>query len=210
MSNKDHWENIYKDKLSHDVSWYQKEPLLSLELINNSKLSPDDAILDVGGGASVLVDLLQEKGFINLSVLDISNNALLSAKKRLGNRADKINWYEADITQFNNPQPFSLWHDRAVFHFLTHKQEREKYVDVLNKSLKPGGHLIIAAFAVGGPEKCSGLDIVQYDEDKMSAALGNNFKLLESRNEIHVTPTNIEQRFTYFHYIYHNSSLLFR
>lgn len=201
MSNKEHWENVYKDKSSHDVSWYQKEPLLSLELIKNSKLTLDEAIVDVGGGASVLIDHLQEKGYINLAVLDISNNALLSAKNRLGDKADKVNWYEADITQFNSPQTFSLWHDRAVFHFLTNKQDREKYVEVLKKSLKPGGHLIIAAFSIGGPEKCSGLDIVQYDENKMSAALGDDFKLLESRSETHVTPTDKEQRFTYFHYI---------
>lgn len=201
MSNKEYWENVYKGKSSHDVSWYQKEPLLSLELINNSKLTLDDAIVDVGGGASVLIDRLQEKGFTSLAVLDISNNALLSAKKRLGDKADKVNWYEADITQFNSPQSFSLWHDRAVFHFLTNKQDREKYVNVLKKSLKPDGHLIIAAFSIGGPEKCSGLDIVQYDENKMSAALGSDFKLLESRSETHVTPTDKEQSFTYFHYI---------
>jgi len=201
MSNKEHWENVYKDKSSHDVSWYQKEPLLSIELIDNSKLTLDDAIIDVGGGASVLIDYLQEKGFTNLAVLDISNNALLSAKNRLGDKADKVNWYEADITQFNSPQTFSLWHDRAVFHFLTDKQDREKYVNGLKKSLKSGGHLIIAAFSIGGPEKCSGLDIVQYDEKKMSAELGDDFRLLESRTETHVTPTDKEQSFTYFHYI---------
>ncbi|MCW8936259.1 MAG: class I SAM-dependent methyltransferase [Gammaproteobacteria bacterium] len=205
MSNKEHWENVYKEKSSNDVSWYQKEPLLSLDLINKSKLTLDDAILDVGGGVSVLVDKLQEKGFINLAVLDISNNALLGAKNRLGDKADKINWYEADITQFNSPQPFSLWHDRAVFHFLTDKRDREKYVDVLKNTLKPGGHLIIAAFSVGGPEKCSGLDIVQYDEGKMSAALGKDFSLLESKSETHITPAGKEQRFTYFHYIIQGS-----
>ncbi|MCW9047283.1 MAG: class I SAM-dependent methyltransferase [Gammaproteobacteria bacterium] len=201
MSNKEHWENVYKGKSFDDVSWYQKEPLLSLDLINRSKLTADEAILDVGGGASVLIDKLQEKGFINLAVLDISNNALLSAKNRLGDKAEKINWYEADITQFNSPQPFALWHDRAVFHFLTDKRDREKYVEVLKNTLKAGGHLIIAAFSVGGPEKCSGLDIVQYDEVRMSAALGKGFSLLESRSETHVTPTDKEQRFTYFHYI---------
>ena len=202
MSNKEHWENVYKDKSSHDVSWYQKEPLLSLELIENSKLTLDDAIIDVGGGASVLIDQLQQKGFHNLSVLDISNNALLSAKKRLADKANKINWYDADITQFESPQKIALWHDRAVFHFLTNKQDRERYIGVLKKTLKPGGHLIVAAFSIGGPEKCSGLEIVQYDENKMSAALGNDFKLLESRSETHVTPTDKEQLFTYFHYSY--------
>lgn len=202
MSNKEHWENVYKDKSSHDVSWYQKEPLLSLELINNSKLALTDVILDVGGGASVLIDYLLANGFINLAVLDISENALLSAKNRLGDRAAEIDWYEADITQFKSPQLISLWHDRAVFHFLTKKHDREKYVEVLKKTLKAGGHLVMAAFSVGGPEKCSGLDIVQYDENKMSAALGTNFKLLESRSETHVTPAEKDQCFTYFHYIY--------
>jgi len=202
MSNKEHWEKVYKNKSFHDVSWYQKEPSLSLELINNSRPDIDDVILDVGGGASVLIDYLLDKGFVNLAVLDISENAISSAKKRLGDKADKTDWYITDVTQFKSPKIVSLWHDRAVFHFLTKKQDRENYVSTLKRTLKPGGHLIISAFAIGGPEKCSGLDIVQYDEYKMNAALGDGFKLLEVRNETHVTPVEVDQYFTYFHYIY--------
>ena len=198
---KAHWQNIYSEKSPLDVSWYQKEPRLSLELIRRSELLSDEAIIDVGGGASVLVDYLDKAGFTNVSVLDISGNALESAKKRLGSSAKHIGWFEADITEFNPPQLFSLWHDRAVFHFLTEKSDRAKYVNVLKKSLKPGGHLVIAAFAVGGPEKCSGLDIIQYDAPKLMAELGEGFALAEERSEVHLTPGSKEQKFIYFRFI---------
>lgn len=199
---KTHWQNVYKDKSSLDVSWYQKEPTLSLELFHSAKVKSDDAIIDVGGGASVLVDYLYKEGFSNLTVLDISENALASARERLGDSAKNIEWLEADITQFNAPHQFSLWHDRAVFHFLTEKSDRESYVKALKHALKPNGHLIIAAFVIGGPEKCSGLDIVQYDSEKLIAELGKDFELLEERNEVHITPANKEQTFTYFHFTY--------
>ena len=147
---KKHWQHIYNEKTPLDVSWYQEEPALSLELIHRTGVLKEEPIIDVGGGASVLVDYLCKEGFTNLAVLDISGNALFSAKKRLGDSAGKIAWYEADITEFIPPHQFSLWHDRAVFHFLTDKPDREKYAEVLNLALRPGGHLIIAAFAIGG------------------------------------------------------------
>ena len=198
---KAHWQNVYQDKSSLDVSWYQKEPSLSLELIHSTQVARDEAIIDVGGGASVLVDHLCNERYTNLAVLDISENALASAKKRLGDLAKSVEWIGSDITQFNASHQFSLWHDRAVFHFLTDQSDRKSYVKAIKRALRPGGHLIIAAFAIGGPEKCSGLDIVQYDADKLIAELGEDFELVEERDEMHITPANKEQKFMYFRFI---------
>ena len=174
---KSHWENVYQDKSPLALSWYQKEPSLSLELIRSAHVSSDEPIIDVGGGASVLVDYLIKDGYTNIAVLDISSIALACAKKRLGDAARKVEWYESNIIQFEAPHPFSLWHDRAVFHFLTSESDRKSYIKALENSLRPGGHLIIAAFAIGGPEKCSGLDIVQYDATRLMAELGESFEL---------------------------------
>jgi ubiquinone/menaquinone biosynthesis C-methylase UbiE len=198
---KAHWQHVYQEKSPLDVSWYQKEPKLSLELIYRTGVSDDEPIIDVGGGASVLVDFLCKDGFTNVSVLDISENALADAKKRLGDLAKNIEWIESDITEFSSSHKFSLWHDRAVFHFLTNEYDRKKYVNALSQALKAGGHLIIAAFAIGGPDKCSGLEIVQYDSSKLKAELGEEFELLEERSEIHITPANKEQKFMYFRFI---------
>ena len=198
---KTHWEKIYREKSSSDVSWYQESPDLSLELIRRSGVRNDEAIVDVGGGASVLVDVLCEEGFRNLSVLDISGIALAGAQQRLGDLAETIEWFESDITEFDPPHAFTLWHDRAVFHFLTDESDRRKYVSVLKRALRPGGHLIIAAFAIGGPEQCSGLQVVQYDSSRLKAELGEEFELVEERDEVHITPANKEQRFTYFRFV---------
>ena len=198
LDRKTHWQNIYQEKSPLDVSWYQKEPALSLDLIHRSHVKRNDAIIDVGGGASVLVDYLSYEGYTNLTVLDISANALACAKQRLGANAAKINWIEADITEFSPEDPFSLWHDRAVFHFLIEASDRNKYISVLKRSLLTGGQLIIAAFAIGGPQMCSGLPVVQYNSSKLLAELGESFVLLEEREELHITPANKEQKFSYF------------
>jgi len=198
---KTHWEKIHREKSSSDVSWYQESPDLSLELIRRSGVRNDEAIVDVGGGASVLVDVLCEEGFRNLSVLDISGIALAGAQQRLGDLAETIEWFESDITEFDPPHAFTLWHDRAVFHFLTDESDRRKYVSVLKRALRPGGLLIIAAFAIGGPEQCSGLQVVQYDSSRLKAELGEEFELVEERDEVHITPANKEQRFTYFRFV---------
>ena len=198
---KSHWEDVYQQKSCSDVSWHQEDPSLSLELIRSTHVTSDEPIIDVGGGASVLVDFLYKEGFANLAVLDISAKALSCAKNRLGDIANTIEWYESDITQFEAPHQFSVWHDRAVFHFLTDESDRKRYIKSLTHALRLGGHLIIAAFAIGGPEKCSGLDIVQYDEEKIVAELGEGFELTEVRNEVHITPANKEQKFMYFHFV---------
>ena len=195
---KKHWGDVYQDKSSSDLSWYQKEPKLSLELIRSTNAASNDAIIDVGAGTSVLVDYLKKEHYTNLTVLDISENAIAIAKKRLGKSAKSINWIVSDITKFDVFQKFSLWHDRALFHFLTDPSDRGIYVKALINAVRPEGHLIIATFAIGGPKKCSGLEIVQYDSEKMIAELGDNFKLVEERKEVHITPANKEQKFNFF------------
>lgn len=195
---KRHWEQVYTSKSSLEVSWYQVEPRLSLELVRHSGISKDAPLIDVGGGASLLVDRLQAEGYRQLAVLDISGAALNVARLRLGAQAAAIEWYETDVTQFKAPHPFNLWHDRAVFHFLTATEDRQHYVEVLKRTLVPGGHVIIAAFAIGGPTRCSGLEIVQYDAAKLSAELGPNFHLEEHQTEIHLTPSGKEQLFGFF------------
>ena len=201
FNRKKHWGDVYQEKSPSELSWYQKEPKLSLELIRCTNVASNDAIIDVGGGTSVLVDYLSKESFTNLTVLDISENAIAMAKKRLGDTAKSIEWIVTDITQFDTSQKFSLWHDRALFHFLTDPSDRKIYVKALIKAIRTEGHLIIATFAIGGPEKCSGLEIVQYDSKKIIAELGDNFSLVEERKEIHITPANKEQEFIFFHFL---------
>jgi SAM-dependent methyltransferase len=195
---KEHWEAVYANKSPLEVSWYQKEPALSLGLIENAGVGPHEAILDVGGGASLLVDRLAAAGYHYLSVLDISARALDVARVRLGDKAGEIEWYESDITAFNPPHAYTLWHDRAVFHFLTTLADRKRYVEILKSALRPGGHLVLGTFALGGPTRCSGLDIVQYDATKLLTELGEGFSLEEERSELHITPAAREQKFAFF------------
>lgn len=195
---KQHWENIYSEKSPLEVSWHQQEPTLSLNLIQNCQLKKSSAIIDVGGGASLLVDKLLEQGYGKLAVLDISSKALELAKQRLGEKAETIEWYASDITEFVAPHSFSLWHDRAVFHFLTEATDRQKYIAALKAALPSGGYLILAAFAIGGPTLCSGLEIVQYDAAKLSHELGDEFELIEEGGETHLTPAGGEQLFGCF------------
>jgi len=160
--------------------------------------SKEAAIIDVGGGASVLVDSLLQKGYTHPAVLDISESALKCTRQRLCERAEEVEWFVADVTTFAPPHRFSIWHDRAVFHFLTAKADREKYLAVLRNALEPNAHLIIATFAEDGPEMCSGLPVERYGSDKMQQTLGGEFHLLEQQAESHTTPSGMEQRFNYF------------
>jgi len=198
---KDHWEHIYSEKQATEVSWYQKRPLRSFELIKATGIDTSARIIDIGGGASTLADFILDAGYENLSVLDISHAAIEQAKSRLGKRADKVTWYEHDITEFTPDEPFDVWHDRAVFHFLTEADDRTSYVGILSNALKPGAHAIIAAFNLDGPEKCSGLDIVQYSPETISAVLGDAFQLVETSTEEHVTPGGSSQSFVYCRFI---------
>jgi SAM-dependent methyltransferase len=199
-SRKQHWEDVYSNKSATEVSWYQAEPKLSLELIANTGIPRDAAIIDVGGGASVLVDRLYHAGYRNLTVLDISARALEVAQKRLGDAAARIHWIDSDITEFQPPQTYALWHDRAVFHFLTDAGDRRRYVDILRRAVPAGGHVIMAAFAIGGPIRCSGLEIMQYDAERMQAELGAGFELVEQRDETHRTPAGADQLFSFFRF----------
>lgn len=193
-----HWDHVYTNKSPDEVSWFQQEPTTSLQMIKDTGSAPDAPVIDVGGGASRLVDRLFDAGYSNLSVLDISPASLEYAKHRLGENAKNINWIAADVTEFIAPQSYAIWHDRAVFHFLTEDSDRRKYVTVLKNSLPVGGHVIIAAFAVGGPTKCSGLDIVQYDAKKLMDELGDGFTLAGETSETHITPGGGKQQFSCF------------
>ncbi len=193
-----HWEQVYQSKESTEVSWYQEYPDQSMRMIAKVVASKADAIIDVGGGASVLIDSLLQKGYSHLAVLDISAAALQCAQQRLCEQAKQVEWFVADVTTFEPPHRFSLWHDRAVFHFLTGEDDREKYRAVLRKALKPDAHLLIATFAADGPEMCSGLPVERYDSDKMKQTLGAEFELLEQQVETHTTPAGGEQKFNYF------------
>ena len=194
---KQHWENIYAEKKPEEVSWFQAEPIISLKLIQ--KIGHQNAqIIDVGGGASTLVDHLLKLGYANIAVLDISNTAIEYDKKRLLGSANKIEWIVDDVTQFKPLHSFDIWHDRAVFHFLVKKSDRESYVNTLKDTIKSGGHVILATFAKEGPKKCIGLDIVQYDTPSIQHEFGDEFILLESQTEMHVTPKGNEQKFVYF------------
>lgn len=205
MNRKEHWNHVYEANPPDDVSWYQRSPAISLRLIQASGVDPGAGVIDVGGGASVLAEHLLEVGYSNLAVLDISAAALAHAKERMGANAAKIEWIEADITRFAPSHQFGTWHDRAVFHFLTDHSDRRSYVEAMTRTLLPGGHAIIATFALDGPEKCSGLEVVRYDAPTIAAELGDRFELVEHVDETHLTPWNTEQRFNYFHFVKTNS-----
>ena len=198
---KRHWEQVYNTKTCFEVSWYQPHATLSHHLIEKTGLPTTAAVLDIGSGTSTLVDQLLLSGYDNLAVLDTSAHALSLVRKRLGTNATKLKWHHGDITAYTFSRPVDLWHDRATFHFLVDPSDRQSYLSRLNKTLVPQGHLILATFAVGGPDKCSGLDVVQYDAAKISATLGESFRLVETINETHRTPTGAEQLFAYFWFI---------
>lgn len=198
MSNREHWEKVYSAKSPEAVSWYAPHLNTSLALIDQAARDQDAAIIDVGGGESTLVDDLLAKGYRDLSVLDLSAHAIAVAKQRLGSRADKVTWYEADITSAVLPvQRFDIWHDRAVFHFLTDPSLRAAYVAQVLRSVKVGGHVIVATFGPQGPEKCSGLPVVRYDTDGLHAEFGAPFVLMDSITENHQTPAGVTQQFLY-------------
>jgi ubiquinone/menaquinone biosynthesis C-methylase UbiE len=200
MQSKFHWEHVYTTKSSTAVSWYQPHATLSLDLIQRIGIGPAAAIIDVGGGASTLTDDLVARGYRNLSVLDLSGEALAVARRRLGQKSGHVQWIESEVTAAPLPQRFfDVWHDRAVFHFLTAEADRRAYVDQVMRAVKPGGHVIIATFGLDGPGECSGLPVVQYDADSLHGEFGAAFELVEHDEEAHVTPAGRVQHFTYCH-----------
>lgn len=198
MDSKSHWEAVYSTKSPDSVSWFQDYAEESLRLIASTRLGSEAAIIDVGGGASTLVDDLLVAGYADISVLDLSAAALAAARQRLGAAADKVAWIEGDITRVNLPRArFDIWHDRAVFHFLTDAASRRRYVEQLMRLVRPGGHVIVATFAEDGPEQCSGLPVMRYSADELHAEFGDGFKLLAHRKEEHRTPFGRPQQFVY-------------
>ena len=192
-----HWQSVYAAKAPGDVSWFQERPDVSLALVEATGLPKDAAILDVGGGASTLVDHLLAAGHTALSILDISEAALSHARARLGGDAGRVEWIAADVTRWRPAAPVDLWHDRAVLHFLTARRDQKAYFDTLRAALKPQGWAIIAGFAPGGPPTCSGLPIVQHDAGSLARLFGDGFRLVEARDELHRTPWGAEQAFRY-------------
>lgn len=194
---KTHWENVYATKGEREVSWFEESPELSLELIRAAGATPRSAVIDIGGGASRLVDVLLAQGFASITVLDLAQTALAIAQRRLGNAAGKVTWVAADITQWQPPRRYDLWHDRAVFHFLTEAADRAAYVEALRQALVPGGKAIIGTFAPEGPERCSGLDVVRYDGAALAATLSTSFALIDTRRHAHHTPSGSVQHFQF-------------
>lgn len=198
MNARTHWDTVYRTNAATKVSWYQEHAVRSLDLIRRTGVPVTGRIIDVGGGASTLVDDLLASGYTGVTVADISPAALDVAKMRLGELADRVTWLEADITRASLPRAtYDIWHDRAVFHFLTDAADRARYVDQVRRSVKSGGHVIVATFATDGPDRCSGLPVTKYDPESLHAEFGNDFRLTESMRETHVTPAGGEQRFVY-------------
>jgi SAM-dependent methyltransferase len=201
MSSRPHWENVYRTKQPDEVSWYRPHLDTSLALIEAAVPDRDACIIDVGGGASTLVDDLLARGYRNLSVLDLSSAALDISKARLGEGAQSVDWRCGDVRTAQLPaNEYDLWHDRAVFHFLTSAEDRAAYVRQIQRSVKPGAHVIVATFGPEGPTKCSGLDVVRYAPDALCGELGPRFRLVQHRTERHETPAGRIQPFTYGHF----------
>ena len=198
MTATNHWDRVYSTKSAEAVSWYQPHADHSLRLIQASGLPLGASIIDVGGGASSLVDDLLAHGYTNLSVLDLSQEALSAVQERLGAAADKVRWIDGDITRVALPlHAYDLWHDRAVFHFLTDPRQRQAYVESVLRAVKPGGHVIVATFAEDGPSQCSGLPVMRYRADELHAEFGAPFTLLRHEREEHRTPFGTTQNFIY-------------
>jgi len=192
-----HWETVYVTKAENEVSWFQDNPSPSIEAIALTGATPASSVIDIGGGASRLVDRLLAQGFVDVTVLDLSAAALDTAKARLGTAAGKVRWLVADATTWEPSASYDVWHDRAAFHFLTGESDRAAYVGRLDRALKPGGHAIIATFALDGPERCSGLPVHRYDAESLGRALGPAFKLIDASRHEHATPWDARQAFQF-------------
>jgi 2-polyprenyl-3-methyl-5-hydroxy-6-metoxy-1,4-benzoquinol methylase len=198
MSVKNHWEKIYNAKAPDRVSWYRPHLETSLALIERAAAKYSASIIDVGGGESTLVDDLLARGYENITILDVSQTAIDVTKKRLGLPAEQIHWLVADITDTQlEPATYDVWHDRAVFHFLTASEQRAAYVRQVARAVKPGGHVIVCTFGPEGPTKCSGLDVIRYDAESLHDQFGVRFRLVESSKELHRTPFGTTQQFLF-------------
>jgi SAM-dependent methyltransferase len=196
---REHWASVYETRPPDQVSWYRPHLERSLRFIEGAAPGADAAIIDVGGGASTLVDDLLDRGYTNVTVLDVAAPAIEAAKARLGERAARVHWLAADITQVDlAADGYDLWHDRAVFHFLREEADRRRYVAAAARAVKPGGHLVIATFGPEGPPRCSGLEVARYGAADLSAQFGADFRMVDSAIEIHTTPHGAAQQFVYY------------
>jgi SAM-dependent methyltransferase len=196
MRRRQHWEGIYRTKDSAQLSWFEPQPGVSLRFIEAASLTGSVRILDVGGGTSMLVDALLERGY-QPGVLDVSEAAVGISQARLGLRAKQVEWFVTDVTQFHSPHAWDLWHDRAVFHFLTDKAEQSAYKGALLRALAENGQVVLGTFGPEGPRKCSGLDVCRYDVASLQAQLGSDFKLLQHELTEHITPRGVAQQFLF-------------
>ena len=198
---RDHWQKIYEEKAEDEVSWYQVRPATSLDVIARTGAGRDARIVDVGGGASRLVDALLESGYQRITVVDIAAAALERARKRLGSLASSVAWISTDVSTWRPDTEFDVWHDRAVFHFMVRREDRNSYRATLRHALRTGGQAIIASFASDGPERCSGLPVKRYEPETLAAELGAEFRLIDSVHDEHVTPAGKAQRFQFSRFV---------
>ena len=197
MSNTDHWNEVYSKKTEAELSWHQDDPSVALDLMKMAALTVRPSVIDIGAGTSSLMDRLLDIGFSDLSALDLSESALAAARVRLGARENSVKWMVADITRWVPTQTYDIWHDRAVFHFLVKPDDRDAYIQRLSRSVIPGGHAIIATFALDGPEKCSGFPVARYSSDTLAETLGSGFSLVAYQVYLHYTPWGSQQSFQY-------------
>lgn len=198
MNPKEHWDAVYASKSPEEVSWFQRRPGLSVDLIQRVAPRSDAAIIDVGGGASTLVDALLASGYTNIAVSDIAAAALHHAQTRLGDAAARVIWRCEDILEASLPKAaFDVWHDRAVFHFLTSAADRMRYVAQVERAVRPNGYVIVATFADDGPQRCSGLEVKRYSASALHAEFGGSFELIDEIREEHITPGASRQMFQY-------------
>ncbi len=205
QQNKNHWETVYNTKNPNEVSWTQDVPKTSLDFIHSFGLKKTAKIIDIGGGDSNLVDYLLDEGFVNITVLDISEKALEKSKKRLGTKATKVNWVVCDVTEFEPKTTYDVWHDRAAFHFLTSSEQVEKYLATARDAVN--GYLTIGTFSLDGPTKCSGLEIKQYSEEKLTMELNKDFSKIRCITEDHITPFETKQNFLFCSFKRQNKDL---
>jgi SAM-dependent methyltransferase len=197
MDRTEHWDRIYERRSPREVSWYERTPTISIRRVREAVDGGARTLLDVGAGASMLVDEALELGLRRIAVLDISERALKASAERLGSKADRIEWIVGDVTAIEDVGMFDIWHDRAVFHFLTDAFDQERYVSLCERTVAPGGIAIVATFAPDGPEMCSGLPVRRYDASELAERCGPRFELVDSERHVHLTPRGVEQRFLY-------------
>ena len=195
MNRKQHWENVYQTKSDQDVGWFQENPVTSLKLINKYTSAKDARLIDIGGGNSFLTKILFNKGYTNLAVLDISKKALERSRSRFIENADGIRWIESNILSYFSEKPYQLWHDRAVFHFLTDEKDIKKYAEIAAGSIIRNGHLILGTFSLTGPNSCSGLPVTQYSEEMFCGVFDDHFDIEECIDDVHTTPSGNPQNF---------------